>query len=237
MTINYNPSIATTGLIFVWDGLNPRCWNGSSLTHYDIITGGEGTKLGAGTITKVSNHIVFAPNPVISTNTAIVSFPSANINVPTGTEGSWSWWYYYTSSQAIDAPNFGKETSSNWDGQNGFVFGNGWGTDGLRMGIGGVAYEVYNSGTTYKLNTWEHYTVTYKKNSAAKVYLNGSLFYTVSNPTQNIGFNSNNLIIGGTNNRGGNWRGSMDVVQMWNRELSAPEIVQNFNALRGRYGV
>jgi hypothetical protein len=237
MAVNYNPKVVTSGLIFNWDGTNPRSWNGVSDTHYDIISGGAGTKQGVGTITRVSNRVLFSPSPLLSTNTAIISFPSASINVPTETEGSWSWWYFYTTSTSIDAPNFGKETSSNWDGQNGFVFGTGWGTDGLRMGIGGVTYDVFNSGTTYKFNTWEHYTVTYKQNSAVKVYLNGNLFYTVSNPTQRIGFNNNNLIIGGTNIRGGNWRGNMDIVQMWNRELSSLEAQQNFNALRGRYGV
>lgn len=237
MSVHYNPRSVFDGLVFAWDGTNNRCWDGVSLTHYDLVTRGSGTKLGVGTITRVSNHTLFTPSPAVSTNTAIISFPSANVTVPTGSAGSWSWWYYYTSSQSIDAPNFGKETGGAWDGQNGFVFGNGWGTDGLRMGIGGTVYNVYSSGTTYKLNTWEQYTVTYKQNSAAKVYLNGNLFFTSSNPTSIIGYNSNDLIIGGTNSRGGNWRGNMDIVQMWNKELSAAEVSQNFNALRGRFSI
>jgi hypothetical protein len=223
---------------FVWDGTNPKCWNGSSSSHYDLVSGSTGTFSGAGSVTRSGGHVVFAPNPIASTQTAIISFPSSGITVPTGSSGTWSYWYYYTSSQTIDAPNFGKETGSNWDGINGFVMGTGWGTDGLRMGVGGTAVYVPGSGGPYYVyNTWQQITVTYVQNGSWIEYVNGTPAFTTTAPNVPIGSNSNALIIGSTNSRGGNWRGSMDIIQMWPRDLSAQEVLENFNALRGRYGI
>jgi hypothetical protein len=237
MSINYGPSIPATPC-FVWDGTNKKSWAGSGNTHYDLITGTVGTFSGAGSLTLSSGHVLFAPNPVASTNTAVIQFSPTALNLPTGSQGSWSWWYYYTSSQSIDAPNFGHETSNQWDGVNGFVFGTGWGNDGLRMGVGGTAVYVPGSGgPAYVYNQWQQITVTYIRNGAWLEYVNGSLAFSTTAPNNDIGSNANNLIIGGTNSRGGNWRGSMDIVQMWNRALSATEVLQNFNALRGRYGL
>lgn len=237
MSTNYGVSVPPTPC-FVWDGTNPRCWNGSSTTHYDLISGNTGTFNGAGSLSLTNNHVVFAPNPVASTNTAVVVFPSSSITVPTGSQGTWSYWYYYTSSQSIDAPNFGKETGSGWDGINGFVFGTGWGVDGLRMGVGGTGiYVPGGGGPTYVYNTWQQITVTYTQNGLWAEYVNGAASLTVAAPNAPIGSNTAPLIIGGTNNRGGNWRGSMDMVQMWTRALTANEVYQNFQATRGRYGI
>jgi len=223
---------------FVWDGANIKSWNRSGTTHYDLITNTAGTFSGAGTLTYTGGHVVFAPNPVSSTNTAVVQFARPNLNLPTGAQGTWSWWYYYTTSSTIDAPNFGHEASSNWDGLNGFVFGTGWGNDGLRMGIGGVAVYVPGSGgPSYVYNTWQQITVTYIRSGAWLVYVNGALAFTTTAGANNIGVNTNNLVIGGTNSRGGNWRGSMDIIQMWDRALTAAEVLQNYNALRGRFTV
>jgi hypothetical protein len=219
---------------FVWAGNNPRCWNGSSTTHYDLVSGQAGAFSGAGSLTLSNGHVAFNPNPVASTNTAVVVFPSANITVPTGSQGTWSWWSYYTSSQSIDAPNFGKETGSAWDGIGGFVFGTGWATDGIRLGIGGVGY----TPTYYQAyNTWQQFTFTYVQNGGLLQYLNGVLVTTNVAANVPIGSSTAPLIIGGTNNRGGNWRGYMDIIQMWPRALTADEVAHNFNAQRGRYGL
>jgi len=44
--------------------------------------------------------------------------------------------------------------------------------------------------------------------------------------------------IGNSQGIGGNYSdGNISVVQVYNRALSAAEVSQNFNALRGRYGI
>jgi hypothetical protein len=239
MSYHNGPKIVSeTGLVFLWDGMNNKSWNGSSSTHTDLVGRGTGSFSGAGTLTRSNSHVLFTPNPTASTNTATVVFPSANITVPTGDVGSWSWWHNYTINASADAPNISKETGNSWTGLNGFVMGTGYATDGLRLGIGGVDYYLPNlSGRYYAYNVWENYCVTFEKNSSVKVYVNGSLVHTVSNPTQSIGSNSNGLYLGGTNARGGNWRGYMDIVAMWNKALTINEVKQNYDALKGRFGL
>ena len=46
MAFHYNPKIVTDGLVFGWDGMNPKCWDGVSNTHYELVGGGSGTKNG-----------------------------------------------------------------------------------------------------------------------------------------------------------------------------------------------
>ena len=237
MSVTYNTSIPASPC-FVWDGTNIKCWNRSGTTHYDLITRSSGTFSGAGSLTYSGGHVVFAPNPIASTNSAVIQFNPSSLKLPTGMAGTWSWWYYYTSSQSIDAPKVGHETGSAWDGVGGFVFGTGWGNDGLRMGVGGTAIYVPGvGGPSYLYNTWQQITVTYIQSGAWIQYNNGVPVYTTTAPNNLIGTNSNNLVIGGTNNRGGNWRGSMDMVQMWDRALSSAEVLQNFNATKGRFGI
>jgi hypothetical protein len=153
------------------------------------------------------------------------------------------WFQKWEDQGNIDHPNFGKETTGTWSGGNGFVFGTGWGTDGPRWGIGGTAYNVYENTTTdYVQNIWQCWTVTYNGGSGnnpngLKTYLNGNLIDSRTAVAATIGSNTNDLLIGATNVRGGNWGGYMDNVIMWTSELTANTVQQNFEALRGRYGI
>lgn len=244
MATSYSPKIVTSDLCFAWDGMNSKCWDGSSTTHYDLISRSAGTKSGAGALTRTNNHVYFtgAGNRICT-----ITFPSSNITVPTGDQGTWMWTSYFVDSGNWDHPNIGKETGSSWDGVNGFVFGTGWSTDGPRWGVAGTTHNVYSnesiSNADYRNNVWQIYAVTYTRNSATglKTYLfdsNGMRLCdqrTTSNVA--IGSNTNALYIGATNSRGGNWQGYMDNVYMWTRALSQEEIFQSMDAISKRFGL
>jgi hypothetical protein len=106
---------------------------------------------------------------------------------------------------------------------------------------------VTGSRTTTPLSPNTDYYVAYSWNgSTVSVYLNGNLQATVStlqaaNGRQNVtqlGIGTTSRNIGsrynGTNN---NWVGTISSVLFRNQALSAAEVQQNFNALRGRYGI
>lgn len=239
MAIHYSIK-PPTGMCFCFDGMNPKCYSGTGTTFRELISGAQATAVvtSPSTLGVVNSHLRFVTGG--TSQTAYIPFASASVVVPTGITGSWSWFQFFEDQGSVDHPNFGKETSSNWDGVNGFVFGTGWGTDGPRWGIGGTAYTVYTATSTdYVPNIWQCWTVTYNGGAAngLKTYLNGSLLDQRSPTNTPIGSNANNLIIGATNSRGGNWGGYMDLVQMWNRELSAQEVLTNFNVYRGRFGL
>ena len=98
----------------------------------------------------------------------------------------------------------------------------------------GNNWTFYNTGISLSLNTWTNIVWKYD-GSTMTVYINGiSLWSTTlsgslpsnSNPT-NIGYDEN----------GWYWNGYIPVTTIYNRALTASEISQNFNALRGRYGI
>lgn len=244
MAFHYSPKMPSGGLCFAWDGMNPKCWDGSSSTHYDLVGGGSGTKAGSNILARANGHVGFQGG---GTRVAYISFPSANITVPTGDTGTWLFTSYFADAGNIDHPNFGKETTGTWSGTNGFVFGTGYGTDGPRWGIGGTAYTVY--GTTgagtgdYRTNVWQIYGVTYERGvtNGLKTYLldsNGNRLVDQRTPTNvAIGSSSTALHIGATNSRGGNWNGYMDSVYMWTRALPADEMLTAMANLQTRFGL
>lgn len=243
MSLGHGASIVRDGLVFYFDAVNVKCYSGTGTSFTDLIGRRSATATVTAPATLGLNNRSLRFVPGATTRTAYIPFASSNITVPTGQTGSWMWFQYWEDQGNIDHPNFGKETSSGWDGVNGFVFGTGWGTDGPRWGIGGTAYGVFNeSPTDYVANVWQCWTVTYNGGTGnnangLKTYLNGALLDQRTAVAATIGSNSNDLLIGATNVRGGNWGGYMDNILMWTKELSATEVLQNYNALRGRYSI
>lgn len=106
---------------------------------------------------------------------------------------------------------------------------------------------VFRSGTIYQghygsdfgvgsatLNSWNHISYTYIKSTGlASIYKNGILQGTATISS----------FIGTTNILLASWASSYYFIgnggnyKIYNRALSATEVLQNFNALRGRYGV
>lgn len=240
------PNIVRDGLVFAWNGMSNRSWDGNSSSHKDLISGAIGTQTGGNTLSRINNHVDF-DNSGAGTRTCYISFSDADITVPTGDTGTWMWAHYFEDAGSIDHPNFGKETSNGWNGVDGFVFGTGWGLDGPRWGIAGTAHTVYatTGGSTgdYRGNVWQMYCVTYERNSSTglKTYLHDSNGQRkVDERTTSdvaIGSNSNALHIGATNSRGGNWNGLMDFVLMYTTALSQEEVFQNFNVFKSRFGL
>jgi hypothetical protein len=71
-----------------------------------------------------------------------------------------------------------------------------------------------------------------------KLYINGSL---VNSDTQSGTINTGQAGIGlgsfGGGNTGYQFNGDLAIVKAYNVELSASQVLQNFNALRGRFGI
>lgn len=70
-------------------------------------------------------------------------------------------------------------------------------------------------------------------------YINGNLYHTSANQSYSNAPDGPFLIGGGDNNCGSSngWRGWIHDVRMYNRVLTAAEIKQNFNAIRGKAGL
>jgi len=86
------------------------------------------------------------------------------------------------------------------------------------------------------LNVWNNTVLTYDKTSL-KYYLNG-VFINQNNATNTPSSTTSNTIVGRLGDFNGQyWTGRIATTQIYNRALSAQEVSQNFNALRGRFGI
>ena len=116
-------------------------------------------------------------------------------------------------------------TSFYWYGDNSWRYTHG--------GVGGEYY--YPKAVSIPLGTWGHYTVVYNGTNVS-IYRQGRLEGTQA--TTGTADWSMGLRIGyWTGGTGYQWQGKIDSVSMYGRALSAVEVTQNFNAMRGRYGL
>jgi hypothetical protein len=118
---------------------------------------------------------------------------------------------------------------------------------GFSIGSGGITSEAnttngwktgYTASSSVAYNRWLYITQTTSIiDNAMKTYVNGSLLGTVSlageTPNGGNGFLIGRGFFGGTRN----YNGRIGFLRVYSKRLTAAEITQNFNALRGRYGI
>jgi hypothetical protein len=90
---------------------------------------------------------------------------------------------------------------------------------------------------SYTLNTWTNTVLTFNQSGEYKVYINGTIWNTTPPaatfirwllPTGYLRLSSFANFV---------FNGSISNISIYNRALSATEVLQNYNALKGRYGL
>jgi hypothetical protein len=120
-----------------------------------------------------------------------------------------------------------------------------WYQSGQFSGEVGANGNFDNIGYTWAptVGTWYHLSHTYD-GTIQRLYINGIQVQT-KNTSGLINYNVNNtkLVIGGDYNSGydggltARMNGKISIVRIYDRALSASEILQNYNALKGRFGL
>ena len=92
--------------------------------------------------------------------------------------------------------------------------------------------------TRAPLNTWRHVCFTWKSANTSAIYVNGELVTSRSiTAIPNTHPDTVGEIGNGHNNVDGSFNGKIPAVKIYDRQLTASEVLQNFNALRGRFGI
>ena len=102
------------------------------------------------------------------------------------------------------------------------------------IGNAASAYSTISSTYVIEPSTWYHFVGTFGEGNTTKLYINGVLNNSQSSYT-NVPSNLTSAISLGE--YGGYLNGRISNAKIYNRALSAAEISQNFNALRGRFGI
>jgi hypothetical protein len=109
----------------------------------------------------------------------------------------------------------------------------------VTYGVGGLSVYNFRVNNYFTDTNWVNVTVS-SNGSNAIAYKNGTQFGLSSSTISNFstGDSSRNLSIGRINNLTSSyWSGNVAVTQIYNRTLTPSEVLQNYNAIKGRYGL
>lgn len=237
MSLGHGASTVKGGLVLHLDAANPKSFPGNGTVWYDLSNNGNNGEL--------LNGVTYNTN-----NKGSLDFDAANDYVKFNAADSLK--FLNTSPYTLEAWVYPTRNpgASNWTG----IFDREDSSTGLRDGynlfFNGSATtstffttERFTSGTqtgasvavssTQSVNAWNHILATYNGTTIA-LYRNGVLVSSNAS-TGNLLNTSKTLQIG---TRGGNYFGGRIAgAKIYNRALSLQEIKQNFEALRGRYGI
>jgi hypothetical protein len=105
-----------------------------------------------------------------------------------------------------------------------------------RMNIGGVTNLSTTTASFMNTSNWFQVVGTYTSGSRI-LYINGVQVNSDAQ-TGTISTNSSGMFIGAYGTGTGYfYNGALSICRVYNRVLSAAEVLQNFNATRGRYGI
>ena len=228
MGIAYNPKVITDGLVLALDAGNTKSYPGSGTSWTDLSGNGNNGTLenGVGYDSGNGGALTFD-----GTNDG-VTIPD-NENFEIGTASSFECWININTVTTDRLP-FGK--GSTW------WFGVGYTTLGGTSGefqwlaYDGSSWTTLNTGVTVSANTWYHLVTTWD-GTYFRFYANGNLEATSSDLSAKTWYNTTSTVdIGGfvsglqqmTNQK-------LSVAKIYNRALTAEEVQQNYNALKGRF--
>lgn len=212
--------IVTSGLTLNLDAGNASSYPGSGTSWYDL-SGNNRT----GTLTNGPTYSSANMGSIVFDGTN--DYVSFGVLIDSTTTVSAEMWFYNTQAS-------GESTLlMNGNGSNaGYAIGLGLCSSGitnLTVLFGGIACNVVTA--TVSTNTW--YQMVYTKTGSSNIlYVNGTQRSTAN---QNCNSPSGNLTtIGGS---AGGYKGNIAITRMYNRVLSAAEVLQNYNAIKNRFGL
>lgn len=234
MAFHYSPKIVTDGLVLYLDAANTKSFVVGSSLWNDISRGGNNgilmngatySNINNGTMTfdGISQYIDCGNNTII--NTAV---NNCTINV----------WFKQTSSTSYYAALTNKGIS---DADENFMIGVNYNSSSLYFDVGVGSGPLIYTSYSYSLNTWYNICVTHNRSggiSTLKLYLNGiEIPSNTSNSSLTPITNNHSFKIGNGRSNTSPFPGKIPIVGLYNRELSASEVLQNFNVVKSRFGL
>ena len=234
MSASANPDIVTDGLVLCLDAADAKSYPGSGTTWTDRSgTGNNGTLVG---------------DPVYSTtNNGIFTFDGGENDLVTIGSGSNYPYPYHTFEVWLNTPALG---GNNTDG----LFGLDYGRTISLTSNGNINYNLYYNMsspqtvifqiTTSNINVIDgewHHVICSRGSENYEIWFDGVLKKTGGNGGQgswnglNQWSNMTARIADNPNNVGCNYSGKIGAARMYSRQLTAEEVLQNFNATKSRF--
>ena len=226
------PGIVGDGLVLYLDAGSPSSYLTEFGTTFKDVSGNGNT----GTLTNGPTYSTGSGGTIVFDGVNdYVNVPS--FNIASGVSGfTLSAWVYYAAGSGTwpmiicDNGNTAK-----------MLFG-------VNIGTGHAGFNIYLGGTETANNTaptanaWYHVVGILDNTgsvSTVNLYVNGFLISTASRG-QNFpfpGYSSGTFIGNGSNGGNSYWKGNIAMASIYNRVLSATEVLQNYNASKARFGL
>ena len=216
MGIDYNNIIVSDGLVFYIDAANTRSYSGSG-TSSNSLVGGIGATLVNGVGFTSSNNGAFTFD---GSNDYINFGNSSAVQQSSGTLSAWA---------KASSPGGGYRGIIAKQGAYGLFY-----TDNVLVAYDWAADAPRSTGLNIADNTWKNVVLTYQSgvSNGTRIYINGVSVLTTTITVLN---QTGNLFGGAEANAGQYAACQISLFNMYNRALSATEILQNYNATKGRY--
>jgi hypothetical protein len=225
--------IVTDGLVLNLDAGTPLSYPGTGTTWTDLSGNGNNGTLVNGVGFDNGNGGALSFDAVNNNYTSISNSSSLQFG-ETFTCNSWIYPTLITLRRVIFSTRINNPSGS-WQ----LEIGTANGGNG-RIAVTGINTWIYESNSNIiSQNNW--YNITYVKQNNATVggslYLNGILITPIVTTAYTITNNNDVKTIGFGQSTTQYFNGNIAQVSIYNRALTAAEVLQNYNALKGRYGL
>ncbi len=228
MPVEYGPRVVTDGLVLALDAADRNSYPGSGTTWTDL-----SGRSNNGTLTNVPTYNIDNGGSIVFDGTNDYVNLGNILNIGTGQFSI----ECIARISSLATANFSKVASK------GVYNENGW-----RLRMNKTASNVYRIGFEYdptsaitilnpiQPDTWYHFLVCRDSSNLMSTYANGVLTSTTT-ITSDLTNSNYNYIIGDNGALSEPFNGNVACYRHYNRALTATEVQQNFNALRGRFGI
>jgi hypothetical protein len=214
-------NIVTDGLIFYIDPSNPNSVSGIGTSIYNLAN-----------LSEAGTFVGYTSNPIDNTeNRSIIFDGNDYINIPSGN------FIYGTAPRTMMA--WSKISANDGSTHASFAYGNPASNQAFFIGVYGLnpfcgawANDLTASNTTIAINTWFH-TACVFDGTTAYLYVAG--ISTTSATKSWSTLNVNRAYLGRQVDNGQYWNGNIGQALIYNRALSAAEILQYYNATKKEY--
>jgi hypothetical protein len=221
------PPIVTNGLVLYWDGANTQSYTSGSLNWNDISKNGyNGLLIGSSSFSSFGGGSYQSGHPTARITSSLQTLPSSS------TFEFWINRYINANAYNMIGGMYLPYFSFFTDGT--LLFSN---------RIGGAQQNTFTT-STFQNNTWyqvafiTEYTSS-NNTTTANIYVNGTLSRSVNYSGSQQSPSAQKFTVG-------SWQsnitefplsGSIALTKVYNRALSAQEVLQNYNATKGRFGL
>ena len=227
MSFAYSPKIVTDGLIFYVDAANPKSYVSGDTTTNDLISNITGT---------LENGVGYSID-----NNGSWSFDGTDDFINCGSvftdtnSKTFMCWANFDSF----AGGYSKHTMAKWDASlgkrtlelvcnNNFLY--------FLISSNGSSFTSHSNSQPLSIGVWYFLVGVYDlSNNKIKSSINGQAFQE-TNYSNGMNSSDSELLIGGVDNTG-RMDGKISLSMVYNRALSATEVLQNYNATKTRFGL